>query len=707
MRLARSLASPPDFSAGLFGRSPHGKLVAIACVLLFTGCSRDRRPLGSDASSYAHGEAESTATPAGSAHTAATTSAVAVDVVSSATPGSTRDAGPPVVTAGVVDGKALRERHRARLSSDTSPVTILQGGTPRELGARLCESVVPSRPKDTPILIKPNIGGFEWFKDPAKHDGDDGVRGRTTDPEFVRGIIQCLKARGHTRVTIAEGWGSTHAFWKKLVQVSGYERMAREENIPLVAMDDDGLFDVEGDQPGKPLRISGIEQTSVPTLLLPKILAEHLERGMFISAPKIKAHRFGVVSIGIKGMQGTVMRSDASPAFHQKWRMHGELQPALTLLKTDPEAGRKAYLDALHLFSDRMVDVLEISAPDVILAEGAPAMGGDGFARRWPSAEDIAVGGTNTVLVDRVGAAVLGLWDNADLARELGGHPTSPLIEAAAKRFSLDIASPKVQGNGKELLDRPRPVHFVSMSGFALHSDDTPPEVAPGRARGATRPGADGDTDAGNPSPAREARAIHVESGMVIDGQVDDAWKAAPITSFSTDWSGAETGIRTHVRFARSKRALYTLWELEGAGVNVDTSKPVEVERAKLYEEDCVELFLGPDASERTRYFELEVGPLGHFLDIAIDRARKKSDVAWSSNAKIATQVDRDAHKVTIEIELRAPEIVSVLRPGSSLPLGLYRMEGKSPRKYLAWSPTRTPKPNFHVPEAFGVLKID
>src|SRR5262249_38734270 len=155
------------------------------------------------------------------------------------------------------------------------------------------------------------------------------VRGRTTDPEFVRGIVQCLKARGHTKITIAEGWGATHADWTRLVRVSGYEKMAEDEGVPLVAMDDDGGFDIPGDQPGKPMRLTGMESTNVPTLLLPKILAEHLEHGMFISAPKIKAHRFGVVSLAIKGMQGTVMLSDASPAFHQKFRMHKELSPAL------------------------------------------------------------------------------------------------------------------------------------------------------------------------------------------------------------------------------------------------------------------------------------------------------------------------------------------------------------------------------------------
>jgi alpha-galactosidase len=34
-----------------------------------------------------------------------------------------------------------------------------------------------------------------------------------------------------------------------------------------------------------------------------------------------------------------------------------------------------------------------------------------------------------------------------------------------------------------------------------------------------------------------------------------------------------------------------------------------------------------------------------------------------------------------------------------------FRIEGQiEPRFYAAWSPTHSPKANFHVPEAFGVL---
>jgi len=35
------------------------------------------------------------------------------------------------------------------------------------------------------------------------------------------------------------------------------------------------------------------------------------------------------------------------------------------------------------------------------------------------------------------------------------------------------------------------------------------------------------------------------------------------------------------------------------------------------------------------------------------------------------------------------------------------RVEGKQePRFYSAWQPTKTPQPNFHVPEPFGALRF-
>lgn len=603
------------------------------------------------------------------------------------------------------DGARQRERTRKRLAADRSPVTVLRGDDPLELGRRLCEAVVPRRPAATPVLLKPNLGGFDWFKPVKEPGGDDGVRGRITQPEFVRGVIRCLKARGHTRITIADGWDSPHAAWQRLIKLSGYEQMAREEGAALVALDDDGVFDTKGEQPARPVAVSGLERTNVPTLLLPKLVTEHLEHGLFLSLPKLKAHRFAVYSIGIKGMQGVVMMSDAAPAHRQKWRMHREVNKYLKARKQGlPErpGERAEYVAALTAFAERITDVLEVAAPDAVLVDAAPAMGGDGFQKLWPAPERLALGGTNVIRVDRIGAELLGLWDHPGLARELAGHRTSPLLTTAARRFGVELgpARPAVTGDGAESLLSHRPVHFVAMAPFELHEDPGP---APAAAPAPGPPAVAADSLEVPTAHAAPLGALQV----TLDGKGDDlAWSRAAPVRWDTDHTGRATGIKTTARFLWRKGTLYALWEVEDTNLNVDTSYPRERERNELYREDCVELMLAPQLPGR--FFEIELGPLGHFFDLVVDRkARPSEDVAWSSGLRIATSHDPARRSAVIEAAFSAPEIVALLTPGASLALGLFRMEGKSPRRYLSWRPTRTPKPNFHVPEAFGRLVVD
>ena len=640
-------------------------------VLLLVACNRDApAPAPADKPTPVAKPVEAPPTPA-PAKPPVVKKVPIPDTTSTASP--THAPGPKVVADGVVDGAALRARHKERLAGDHSAVTVLTGGTPRELGKRLCDAVVPKRAPDAPILIKPNLGGFDWFHDPKTHRGDDGVTGRITDPEFVHGIVDCLKARGHTNITIADGFTGEAADWRRLAQVSGYDAMAKDAGVRLVALDDDGVFDRQGDKPGKPLGVKGIADTGVPTLLVPNVLADALDRGLFITAPKIKAHRFAVVSLGIKGMQGTTMYSDAAPAFRQKWRTHREIDAALAEVKKSGK--RDLYVKALEVFADRMADVLELEAPDVELAEGAPAMDGDGFEQMVPRTEPIAIGGTNVIEVDRVGAQALGLWDSDAVARELGGHRTSPLIEAAAKRFGVDLGTVEITGDGASLLAQHRPAYFVGMAGFLIDERSAP-------------------------------KGVHAAHGTpAIDGDIDDAWAKAPALAFDTDWKGRPSPVHTRVRFLWDAAALYALFELDDAGFNTDRSKPIDQERIDLYEEDCVELFVAPDPEHRRRYAEIELGPFGHFFDILVDREAKTSDTKWSAGLTIATQQDTAKHHAVIEVKIAAPEIAGALKAGATLPIGVYRIEAKT--NFLAAFPTRTPKPNFHVPEAFGMLTLD
>jgi uncharacterized protein (DUF362 family) len=711
--------------------------LVLAAAGFLVGCGKSPPP---DATSSEAG-AELPANILGSASASASatppspSASASADAVTQAS--APYQAGPSVLASGSVDGAALRKRHIERLKSDTSAVTVLKGQTPLELGKRICEAVVPKRPPSTPVLLKPNLCGFDSIKDPEKFHGDDGVHGRGTDVGFTRGVVQCLKARGHKTITIAEGCGISHKHWLTVAHLTGYDTMAKEEGVGLVAMDDDGVFDVEGDQPGKPLAITGIGSTHVPTLLLPKILAETLDHGLFLSLPKIKAHRYAVVSMAIKGMQGTVMLSDKAPGYKQKWRMHKELGEYLDQRKQKLPEDRALYVATLLAFADRMVDTLEISTPDAVLAEGAPGMAGDGFQSLRPTAEKVAIGGTNPVLVDRVGSAFLGLYNNPALGRELGGHPTSPLIEIAAKRYKLDLKSTTIVGDGASLLDAPRPAHFKAMAPFSIDFD--PPGVktpagpdwdalghgppagdlpavdheaapeAPAAPASATPPPAPPapPPHAANGKPEAHAAALGADA-ITIDGKGDDAaWSRATAVSWQTDYAGVPSGITTRARFVWSKSGLYALLELSGAGLHVDTSHPVAEERKGLYNEDCAEIFFTPDPARPKHYFEIELGPFGHYFDIEIDRDSGKQNTAWSSGARIATTRNAAAHTAVIEALLTAPEIVAVLAPGARLPLGLYRMEGTGDRHYLAWSPPRTPKPNFHVPDAFGALLLD
>ena len=657
----------------------------VLVLLVVTACGDARKPptptpsTTADAAIVAAPDARAAAPDAGVA------AVPAVDTTTGASP--QWQAGPPVVVGDTVDGAALRAANRARIAADHSPVTVLRGGTARELGQRLCEAVVPERPPATPILLKPNMSGFDWFKNPKTNDGDNGVAGRITDPEFVRGVIHCLKARGHTAITVADGFGGKPADWDRLIDVSGYRAMCADEDVPLVALDDDGKFDVEGTQPGKPLGLSGMERTKVPTLLVPKIVAEHLDHGLFISLPKVKAHRFAVFSIAIKSLQGVAMYSDAAPAYRQKWRTHKEVGAAIDLVKKGDPKARAFYIAALEKFAERMVDVFEVEAPHAILAEGAPAMSGDGFQVLFPSSEPVAIGGTNPIAVDRVGAEYLGLWDHDGLAAELGGHRTSPLLEVAAARFGVDLAKVEVVGDGADLLAKRRPARLYAMGGFVV--DDV---------------------------AAADQRSVHaarVDAAEVptMDGAIDPVWDRAPPIVFATNFMGTTTPHRSTVRLLWSERGLHVLWQVEGTDLRTDTARPIDVERTALYQEDCVELFIAPDPALPRRYFEIEVGPHGHWFDIAVDRTGragvKKEDTAWSGALTIGTTRDAAARTAVIEFTIAAPELLAALRPGAKLPLGLDRMEGTKPRQYLMAFPGRTAKPNFHAPTGFGELVLD
>ena len=134
---------------------------------------------------------------------------------------------------------------------------------------------------------------------------------------------------------------------------------------------------------------------------------------------------------------------------------------------------------------------------------------------------------------------------------------------------------------------------------------------------------------------------------------------------------------------------------------NPDLSKKT----MNLWDRDVVEIFVAPDRTEPRKYFEFEAAPTGEWLDVAIDSTSgiRVADWNYESGMEVTPKMERGRIIITIKIPWTAfgkkPEAGDVW-------LGnLLRCVGKDPdRGYLAWSPTMTDEPNFHVPTRFGEL---
>ncbi len=122
-----------------------------------------------------------------------------------------------------------------------------------------------------------------------------------------------------------------------------------------------------------------------------------------------------------------------------------------------------------------------------------------------------------------------------------------------------------------------------------------------------------------------------------------------------------------------------------------------------LWNYDVCEAFISPGTTDPHRYFEFEVAPTGEWVDLAIEitPAGRRSDIAYDSGMTVSAEILPEKTRSAIKIPWDA---FGTIPANGDIWLGnLFRCIGSGEtRGYLAWRPTRTAVPNFHVPEAFG-----
>jgi len=200
--------------------------------------------------------------------------------------------------------------------------------------------------------------------------------------------------------------------------------------------------------------------------------------------------------------------------------------------------------------------------------------------------------------------------------------------------------------------------------------------------------------------------ALHTADGVRAEDFDHEAWARARPAHIARYWSGEVAPPEKHAE----ARALWTYEALvvrfvcrqEGAPV-VSPAPNLAEKTTGLWERDVCEIFVAPDARAPERYFEFEAAPTGEWLDLAIHWRPQGRETDWRYRSRMTAAARVGEGSVTIAMRLPFRTLGRTPGAGERWRANLFRCAGTDPMyRYLAWQPTHTPEPAFHVPEKFG-----
>ena len=208
-------------------------------------------------------------------------------------------------------------------------------------------------------------------------------------------------------------------------------------------------------------------------------------------------------------------------------------------------------------------------------------------------------------------------------------------------------------------------------------------------------------------SSSDEVVAAFVEHDVQLDAaRPSKDWQRSTPVTFCTDWAGKnpDPARITTVHVLWSQQVLYLRFECRYRGITVFPDSDFNGRRDHLWDRDVAEAFLQPDPAKPQYYKEFEVAPNGFWIDLDIS---PKPLIDLKSGLKRSVWLDEANHTWAAELAIPMKALTPNFDPSAAWRANFYRCEGeKEPRAYLAWRPTNTPEPNFHVPAAFGKLRF-
>ena len=216
-----------------------------------------------------------------------------------------------------------------------------------------------------------------------------------------------------------------------------------------------------------------------------------------------------------------------------------------------------------------------------------------------------------------------------------------------------------------------------------------------------------------------ETVAAYVPGEITLDAAHPAAeWnKARPIV-FCSDWQGKNPDEQreTHLRVLWSAQTLYLRFDCKDRDLHWFAEPEPNGRRDHLWDRDVTEAFLQPDPVRKSYYREFEVSPNGMWIDLDIFPGGLADLKSGLTKSVIMHENDR---RWSAELAIPMKALTRGFDPRVIWRANFYRVEGtgegtvletverkKGPRAYLAWQPTGTAEPNFHVPKRFGRLRF-
>lgn len=205
--------------------------------------------------------------------------------------------------------------------------------------------------------------------------------------------------------------------------------------------------------------------------------------------------------------------------------------------------------------------------------------------------------------------------------------------------------------------------------------------------------------------------APHINQPLTPAHFDNQVWQQCQPIRIEHYWSGepAMTSRHAEARLCWSDEGLHVRFAGKQQEPLIVADHPnTDKKTLGLWDRDVCEIFLAPDAANPWRYFEFEAAPTGEWVDLGIVVRPEGRETDWDYASGLTTAAKLEGEQLLVGMKIPWSESLPKPRTGDLWRVNLFRCAGpEAPERYLAWLPTKTAEPNFHVPEVFGVLRFE